>query len=280
MPLVKDINYFLNIVAEAFRGFRRGTVWLMLFGYFVLMSILLYAYFNFLSPAFYPLAKATSVLGGATAAERFFHYPGHFLYLPAIFGWGKIFLTILLEGLVLGSAAILLRQSMIGVRSGGTRDKSLIHSWGHLMLASFSFNVIIIGIGILLPMALSPVISGYARRTLALELLVLPCLYAVIQALFFLVIPRIAIYGESFARAFVGSAKSFGRRPMTSFFLAVMVLFIPILIATAANHPDIIINKFYPELVFWVLWIGLGADLLANFLWMGAAARLLIDSES
>ncbi|MFZ1684224.1 MAG: hypothetical protein WAU88_08865, partial [Candidatus Zixiibacteriota bacterium] len=245
------------------------------------MSLLLYAYLNYFSPVFYPLAKATVILAGKEATERFFHYPGHFLYLPAVFGWSKTLVAILFDGLFLGSAALLLRQEYLGRgNSTASRDRSLLSSWGHLILASFSFNLLIFAAGFLLPMALQPILAGYARRSLMFEFIILPAVYSLILAIFFLVIPRIALYGESFIRALGRSWKSFLKRPLTSFFLAGVILFVPILIATIANHSDIIIAKFYPELVFWILWVGLGADLLANFLWMGTSVRLLVDSES
>jgi hypothetical protein len=281
MALVKDINYFLLLFADTFRTFRRGTIWLVLFAYFVVMSLLLYAYLNYFSPVFYPLAKATVILAGKEATERFFHYPGHFLYLPAVFGWSKTFVAIIFDGLFLGSAALLIRQEYLGrSNSSASRDKSLLSSWGHLILASFAFNLLIFAAGFLLPLALQSLLSGYARRGLLFEFVVLPAVYSLILAIFFVVIPRIALYGDSFMRALGLSWKSFIRRPLTSFFLAGIILFVPILIATIANHSDIIIGKFYPELVYWILWVGLGADLLANYFWMGTSVRLLVDNES
>jgi hypothetical protein len=194
MALVKDINYFLLLFADSFRTFRRGTIWLVLFAYFVLMSLLLYAYLNCFSPIFYPLAKATVILAGKDASERFFHYPGHFLYLPAVFGWSKTLVAILLDGLFLGSAALLIRQEYVGrSKSTASRDRSLMSSWGHLILASFAFNLLIFAAGFLLPMALQPLLAGYARRGLLFEFVILPAIYSLILAVFFLVIPRIAL---------------------------------------------------------------------------------------
>jgi hypothetical protein len=40
-----------------------------------------------------------------------------------------------------------------------------------------------------------------------------------------------------------------------------------------------IIEKFRPELVYWVLLAGLAVNALASFLWMGTAVRFLIDEE-
>lgn len=280
MPFVRDANQFVTLFVDTFRSFGRGTVWLVLFAYFVLVSLLLYSYFNFMAPVCYPIARLTATLIGGGVAEKFFHYPGHFLYLPTVFGWAKTVVAILGEGIFLGSAAILLRQGFLGEHARRARGgSSILSSWGHFMLASLAFNVLIFAVTALLQAVLAPMLLGYARRTLAFELVGLPGVYSLILAMFFFVIPRIALYREGFFRALVHSLRSFRHRPFSCFFLAATVLFVPVLLATAANHPDVIIEKFHPELVFWILWLGLAADLLFNFIWMGTAVRHLIEEE-
>ncbi len=280
MPFVRNVNQFLTLLLDSFRSFGRVTVWLVLFSYFVLMSLILYGFYNFFSPVSYPIVRLAAMLVGGDVASRFFHYPGHFLYLPLLFGWSKTVISVICDGIFLGSAALLLRQGYLGQKTGSPRGgASILSSWPQLILAALAFNVLTLGLSAVLQTVLGPFLVGYARRSLAFEFVVLPFCYALILAIFFFVIPRIALYRESFWKALVRSFQIFLHRPFTCFFLASIILFVPVLLATAANHPDIIIEKFRPELVYWVLWLGLAADLLANFVWMGTAVRFLVDDE-
>jgi hypothetical protein len=40
-----------------------------------------------------------------------------------------------------------------------------------------------------------------------------------------------------------------------------------------------IVEKFKPELVYWLLLAGLAADVLFYFFWIGTAVRLLVDEQ-
>lgn len=280
MAFVRNVNQFLTLLLDSFRSFGQVTVWLVLFAYFVLMSLLLYAYYNFFTPVSYPIVKLAAMLVGGDAATRFFHYPGHFLYLPLLFGWSKTIVSVICDGIFLGSAALLLRRGYLGSNIKSSRgETSILSSWLQLIFAALTFNVLTLGLSFLLQTIFGPLLVGYARRSLAFEFVVLPLCYALILSVFFFVIPRIALYRESFGRALLRSWQIFLHRPFTCFFLAAIILFVPVLLATAANHPDILIEKFRPELVFWILWLGLVADLVANFLWMGTAVRFLVDDE-
>jgi hypothetical protein len=41
-----------------------------------------------------------------------------------------------------------------------------------------------------------------------------------------------------------------------------------------------IVQKFKPELVYWLLLAGLVVDILFFFFWMGTAVRFLVDEEA
>ena len=58
-----------------------------------------------------------------------------------------------------------------------------------------------------------------------------------------------------------------------------MVVASQTIVSAAAGRPVTIIEKFRPELVYWVLLAGLGFNLIASFFWMGTAVRFLIEEE-
>ena len=71
----------------------------------------------------------------------------------------------------------------------------------------------------------------------------------------------------------------FVRRPFVCFFLATLVLALPVFIAALSSQTSDIVDKFRPELVYWLVLFGLLAEVPANFFWMGAAIRFLAEPE-
>lgn len=130
MPLLKDFNQFLTLLLDTLRSFGRGRIWLALFTYFLIMTLALLALYYIFTPVTYPLAKVISSLIGAEVSNRFFHYPGHLLYLPYVYGWLKLALTVLLEGLFLGMAAVVFRRRFLELKPGdGPTFRTLLSSW-------------------------------------------------------------------------------------------------------------------------------------------------------
>ena len=51
------------------------------------------------------------------------------------------------------------------------------------------------------------------------------------------------------------------------------------LISAIMGRSEYIIERFRPEMVYWLLIVGLVVDMLANFFWIGTATRFLLDEE-
>ncbi|HVP07330.1 MAG TPA: hypothetical protein VMS71_05755, partial [Candidatus Acidoferrum sp.] len=152
--------------------------------------------------------------------------------------------------------------------------------WGNLVLASLIFNGLTTLLGLYVPEWVAPLVRGYGRRTFVFQFMVMPFLYSVLLALFYFTVPAIAIYRQSFLKAIGRSFRIFAHNPFTSFFLAAIIISVPVMVSVGAERPDVIITKFRPELVLWVLLIGLAVDLVAGFFWMGTAARFLASEET
>ncbi len=280
MPMLKHLNAFITLLVDTIKQMGRGKIWLILALYLGLGWILLFVHYKAVSPGFYGLVSVWTRLFGEDASTRFFHYPGHFYYLSYFFGWAKLIVGVLLEGLFLGTAALMFRNAFADSPGPlGASFRAQVKVWGHLVAVSVIFNGIITLAGLFLPIAAAPWIEGYARRTAAFEFAFMPLVFTVLLSLFYFAIPVVAIHGQSWRQGILRSLKIFLRRPMTCFFLSGLVLFVPVLLAALADRSDIIISKFRPELVFWLLMAGLFAELLANFFWMGTAARFLIEDE-
>lgn len=285
MTLLRNLNHFISLFLETFRQFGRWRIWAVLAAYFALQWLILYAHFDFVSPAFYGFVKAWLGLAGALGlisgqeAAVFTHYPGQFLVLPSVFGWARLLIGVLIEGLVLGYVAVLFRNIHLQSAGESALDVSAtVRFWLQLALAWVALNGLILLVNIFLPELLQTWLRGSPRRREAFEFIVLPVVQAFLFGLLYFAIPSVAIYGENVVKGIGRSVRIFFRRPFTSFFLAAAILFAPTLVASIANRSADIITKFRPELVYWVLAAGLVLELIAYFFWMGTATRYLYDT--
>jgi hypothetical protein len=234
-----------------------------------------------ISPVFYPIVKAWTELVNDEVSRYFFHYPGHFLHLPYFYGWARLVLSVIFEGLFLGTVAHLFarafaRDSLDLKGSFGAQ----VRMWGHLVLAGVVLHGFLTAAFMWLPELFAPWLYGSPRMTLGFQLVVLPAVYVVILALFFYTIPSIALYRLPVHRGIWRSLKLVIRRPLTSLFLSFAVVIVPVMVAALVSRPDMIVRELRPEVIFWLLAAGLAADLVSNFFWMGTSTRLLLAEES
>jgi hypothetical protein len=281
MDFVSSINRFIGLFVDTFKQFGRVRIWLVLLGYFLINWLLLYAHYNFVSPFFYGFISFWTGLFGDQQATGFTHYPGHFLLLPYFFGWAKLFLGILLEGAVLGAVAVMFYQSYHEIaKEERATFRQVFASWIHLELAWLLLNGLILAVNRFLPDLLRPWLAGSPRRTMAFEFAALPLIYVVILAVLFHMIPAAAVYRDHFFRALRRSFRLFLRRPFTSFFLSLLLLTVPVFVSIINGKSADIVQKFKPELVYWLLLAGLIVDVFFYFFWMGTAVRSLVDEEA
>jgi len=280
MNFVRTINRLISLFLDTLRQVGRGRIWLVLLFFFILNWLVLYAHYKALSPIFYGPIKLWAELIGAREATGFFHYPGHFLVLPLMFDWARMVVGLLFEGVALGVVALMFFDGFLEVKKPEASPFKLVWaSWVQLILGWALLYGLMLALAIFLPSVLGSWMQGSPRRMLAFELGLLPALFTVLLALLYFVIPSIAIYGDNVWEALKRSLAVFRSNPGSCLVLAVAVLFGQVLVSFAAGRPVTIIEKFRPELVYWVLLIGLVVNALASFVWMGTAVRFLIEEE-
>ncbi len=280
MKVIDSINRTIGLFIETMRQIGAGRIWLWLLGYFALSWLVLYAHYDFTSMLFYGVINAWTGLFGNRSATGFTHYRGHFLLLPYFFEWAKIVLSVLFEGLVLGAAAILFYERFVQVDEDDRFTfRSLSRSWFFLAIGFVIINGALLGFNELLSAMLRPVIQYSPRRVLAFNWIIVPGMYAVILGMFLYVLPAVAIYRENVLAAIGRSIRLFFRNPVTSVLTAAIVILPPLILSNLIANPTTIVDKFSPELVYWLLLLGLIIDVAANFLWMGMSVRFLVDEE-
>ena len=277
MNLLTRINQFFLLFVDTLRQFGRWRIWLLLLGYFLLHWLVLYSHYKFPVPPFYGLLAPWIRLVGGDQAVAFGHYPQHLFYLGSYYGWAKIMVGLVLEGAVLGAVANLFHQAYARQVSPGSQHY-WFWLWGNLVPAWIVLNAGMLAVGTILPDLAGPYLSG-PRRVLAFSYVFLPGVFAFVFALFFFAIPRVATLGENAAVAIFRSLTTFFRRPFTCFFLALSILIVPALLNAVISRPASIIDRFRPELIYWLLTISLAIEIVANFFWIGTAVRYLFEPE-
>ncbi|MCD6249793.1 MAG: hypothetical protein J7J98_05620 [candidate division Zixibacteria bacterium] len=274
MNLLDSINQFLRLFIGTFRQFGRGRIWLPLVAYFALQWLVLYAHYDFLRPPFYNMVTLWTSFFGSEMATAYSHYPQHFLLLGQFSGWAKLGVGLILEGLVLGMVAGMFHHRITGSEPG----RSALNAWLDLVLVWVVINGLMLIAGMFLPGWLGSLINS-PRRLLALNLGLLPFLYTLIFALFFMAIPMVMVRGYNGLKAIVESVGLFIRRPFTFFCLATTIVAGPILLGAIVSRPAGIVDSFKPELVYWLLVASLVVEMIAYFFWMGTAVIFLNEDD-
>jgi len=213
-------------------------------------------------------------------ATGFTHYRGHYLLLPFFFDWAKLIISILFEGVIFGSAAVLFYERFVQVdEEDRFRFRTVARLWIHLVLALVIMNGVILAVNVGLAKVLHPLLEYSPRRQSAFRWVGLPAAYVCVAGLFFYLVPAIAVYGENIIDGLRRTVRVFLRNPVTSVVMAGLVLAGPILLSNIVSSPDTLVDRFRPELVYYLLVAGLFAEAVAGFFWMGLSVRMLVDQE-
>lgn len=280
MSALENVNYFIGLFLSTFRQFGRARVWLILIGYFLLQWLVLFAHYQFYSPVFHGLISAWTSLVSGQLAMGFEHYPGQFLLMPYFAGWAKLAVGVVFEGAVLGAVALLLYDRITGYeREEGEGRPTWWFNWSQATLAWVVLNGLVLAANLVLPELLSSFLHGSPRRILVFEIAILPATYLLFFVLLYYAIPYCVLYRVNAFRAIIESIRLTLTSPITTFFLALIILSGPIAVSVIAGKSDVIVDKFAPELVYWVLLAGLVVDIFVSFFWMGTSVRHLIEQE-
>jgi len=277
MNLLDKINQFLLLFVETLRRLGNWRIWAVLLGYLALHWLVLYGHFRYVSTPFYGWLTPWIDFIGGDRAQAFSHYPQHFFYLGRYAGWAKLSVSLLIEGPVLGVVAMLFWRSFTKAPLEGPQ-RGVLGRWFNLVLAWAGLNALMMAVGHFLPTLASPFLNG-PRRVLAFSYMVLPLCFAMVFAVLYFALPRVAVLGENAPLAIWRSVVQFVRRPFLAFFGAALILALPVFLNAVTSRPASIIDGFRPELVYWLLSASLVFEMVANFFWMGTAVSFLIEPE-
>ena len=278
--MLKSINQFIGLFVESFKLFGQVKAWMFLLVIFIVDGILLLAHYQFYSPVFYTIITWWTQTLNDQYAAGFTHYPGHFILFPYYYNIAKLIVGLFIEGALLGGTAVVFYRYFFNLTDPDKRIfGSTIHAWIQLSLGWVFINGILTAAHLYLPDLLRSFLHQSPRRQLVFDYGVMPAIDIVVVALCFFIIPYIAIYRTNIFSALLSSIKIFFKHPFFCLFLSVSILILPLIFAAILNHPNIIVEKFKPEMVYWLLFAALGADVFVNFFWMSTAVGFMADFD-
>ncbi len=272
------MNRLIGLFVSAFKLFPKLTVWGPFIVYAVLQLALLLLCASYVKPSIYPILSPLVALLGQGAEELYSHYPGLYYMMPQVFQWGKLFLGFLFEGLAAGMTALLFLHYFQNRDSVKTKVSAALGRWGQLFLIWGLITLLLVLLNRFIPAALAGFVSGSPRRGAALDIL-MRLITVAVYAVFVYAVPAVAIEKKSLWGGIRLSVGYFVRYPIFTFFLTLLPYLLSIPVSYITANSDVVVSKFSPELIFYVLLVGIVIDMIMNFLLTGAVVKFLVEER-
>lgn len=280
MAFVESVNFYLALFLDCFKQLRQARIWLLLSVWFILLWLVLFAHYKFYYPFFLGIIQPWVDWLHSQKAVGFIHYPGHFLTLPMFFGWARFLFAVPFEGAVMGALAIMFYEGYIGRRTlEPASGRKLVFIWLQVTVLWVIINGLIMAVYWWLPELMSSSLEKSPRRIFAFRYLVQPGLILGVRAVLFFTIALTVIDRVNVLRGLVNSLALFWQNPFRCVFIAAVIGILPIGLMVTIQNLVLASGGSWPELIYWFLIIGLVAEFVFYYFWMGLSARLLVESD-
>ena len=96
---------------------------------------------------------------------------------------------------------------------------------------------------------------------------------------FVFVLPGIMAGKESLWQSLKQAFSVFGRHPFIALGLVLVPFVIGVIPSWASGEAPNIVSNFYPEMVYYILLVSIGIDVIVNFILMGTAVKFYMDQS-
>lgn len=276
MGFIDRLNRLVRLYIDSIKYSIRPRIWWPFFAYLVIQFMILLAIRNYNNPHLYPLLKPIVNLFGEQRAEALSHYPSIFLLMPYVFQMGKIALGVVFEGLAIGLTSVLFFKAYTPSKSKQVDISFALKRWPVLLTIWTIITGFLFLLNFYAPQFFEGFLIGSPKRIMAFEI-AMKLLTVLLYTPFIYAVPSVVIYKNSLLKAFKTSLRLFVQYPVFSFFLAFIAYFVSVVASWPAGQADVIISKFTPDLVFYILVIGLVADFAVNIIFTGARVKFLLE---
>jgi len=278
------MSEFWYLYGQTFRLMGKVSIWMPLLLHAALALVLVFMHYYIFSPVTGSIVGGWTSLVNAEYAPLFFHYPSQFTLLPYFYGLARLVVNIFTEAFLFGIVIDLLialyrDQKPLFMTSFGRalrRYLKLSLAWlvllGVLYLVNRYFNTFIEDV-------LGYSLQDAPRRQMMAQLTSRGLTVLIYSACIFL-LPAIMAGADSYWAGIKRAFKTFARHP----FVAIGIVLIPYLIGLLPSwvlaDPGRIVSTFYPELVFYLLLVSIGVDLVVNFILLGTSLKFFMDQST
>ena len=278
MDFIHQLNRLIGLYVSAIKSIFKTIIWLPFFLYAVLQLGVLTMCAFYVHPYIYPILSPLVAFFGDTRAELFGHYPGLYLLLPLVYQWGKLALGIIFEGLATGLTVVLFADYFGRHLPSRWRLSEAFRAWPQLFMGWLIITGILFIINWYLPETAANMLRQSPRRA-ALFDLGLRLVTVAVYSMFIYALPALIVLRQNLFRAFATSFGYFFKYPLFSFFLALIPYLISLPVSFLARNSEVIVTRFTPELIYYILLIGIIIDMFINYLLTGAVTKFLIDAQ-
>lgn len=271
MSLVEGFRNFIWIFWGTIKSFtspRLFAPWVVLA---LLQGILLLLLFCFLVP---PVDKIMVPIIKLVFKDRFFHFPGSLVLLPKAFYYGNLLLGIFAGSFFGGVAAYLFATHFSGQRGAFKRGLSLAFSRYASLMLLWAVETLLFVLIVVFPQKLfSVLVVGSPRRALALQVGSFALALVGVTFLTYAFI-SVILSQSRILDSIRESLQLAGRRFFSTFFFVSIPFLIRLPFDYLLFDPELIVTKFNPYLVVYLLAVTIAASLLGSFLLVGNLTRM------
>lgn len=278
MDFLTKLNRLVGLYLTSLKTILRGGVLLPFVIYGFLQFAILVILNNYTSPYIYPILAPIADFLMEEKAALLDHYPTMYLLLPYFFQWLKIAVGIIFEGLAIGLTVVLVLKVLAPRRSADLKLGFARNRWIQLALAWTLITALLWVVNWYLPTAISKELLYSPKRQMVFDL-AMRLLTVGLYAIFIYVIPALIVYKDSLVGSFRTSFSLFVKNPIFTFFLALIPILLTWPISFMIKSGNVIIEKFSPELIFYLLGAGIFIDFIVNCLLTIAVVNYLLDES-
>jgi len=278
------MSEFWYLYGQTFRLMGKVSLWVPLLLHAALAVVLVLMHYYIFSPLTGSIIKGWTGLVNADYAPLFYHYPSHFTLLPYFYGLARLVVNIFTEALLFGVVIDLF------IAIYRNQKPAFMTSFGHALRRYLKLSLVW-----LVLLALLYVINRYfntfledvlgyslqdAPRRQMMAQLIARGITVIIYSVCIFLLPAIMAEAGSFGAAIKRGFKAFARHP----FVAIGIVLIPYLIGLlpswVLSDPGRIVTTFYPELVFYLVLVSIGVDIIVNFILLGTSLKFYMDQST
>lgn len=277
MGFIDKTNRFLSLYLDVFKAIARPMTWFPFLIYAIMQFLMLVVLENYVHPSIYPILRPLVALLGEGRADFFGHYPELYLLLPTVYQWGKLIIGVIFEGFFIGISSVYFMR-LFRRRKANTGISPALKNWPSLLVVWTVITGLLLVINFYLPDLFGDILFKSPRRMMIFEVF-MRILTVAVYSVFIYAVPAIIVYRNGLFGAFKTTFRFFAHNPFFTFFLAMVPFLFSIPISYATNNVTTIVDKFTPELVFYILTAGIVIDFLINYFITGTVVKFLIEES-